>query len=140
MLKFAPVAQLDRVLGYEPRGQEFESLRARQIKKGSTFVDPFYFHSHISTVESFRSSITHQDKVLIMLLVLLGLILALLPIILTSAFPHLVVVSIYAGLIPWLAFGWAVLIITILLRRKRIAEWRQNRKLKKQMKKGRKLY
>src|SRR3989338_7783816 len=28
---FAPVAQLDRVLGYEPRGQEFESLRARQI-------------------------------------------------------------------------------------------------------------
>ncbi len=27
----APVAQLDRVLGYEPRGQEFESLRARQI-------------------------------------------------------------------------------------------------------------
>jgi hypothetical protein len=27
----APVAQLDRVLGYEPRGQEFESLRAHQI-------------------------------------------------------------------------------------------------------------
>ena len=26
----APVAQLDRVLGYEPRGQEFESLRAHQ--------------------------------------------------------------------------------------------------------------
>ena len=25
----APVAQLDRVLGYEPRGREFESLRAR---------------------------------------------------------------------------------------------------------------
>ena len=74
-----------------------------------------------------------------MLLVLLGLILAVLPIILTSAFPHLVMVSIYAGIIPWLAFGWAILIITILLRRKRIAEWRQNRKLKKKMKKGRKL-
>jgi hypothetical protein len=43
-----------------------------------------------------------------MLLVLLGLILALLPIVLTSAFPHLVMVSIYAGLIPWLAFGWAI--------------------------------
>ena len=27
---FAPVAQLDRVLGYEPRGRAFESLRARQ--------------------------------------------------------------------------------------------------------------
>ncbi len=33
MLKFAPVAQLDRVLGYEPRGQEFESLRARHFQK-----------------------------------------------------------------------------------------------------------
>ena len=27
----APVAQLDRVLGYEPSGREFESLRARQF-------------------------------------------------------------------------------------------------------------
>ena len=27
----APIAQLDRVLGYEPRGQEFESLWAHQI-------------------------------------------------------------------------------------------------------------
>ena len=27
---FAPVAQLDRVPGYEPVGREFESLRARQ--------------------------------------------------------------------------------------------------------------
>jgi hypothetical protein len=26
----APVAQLDRVLGYEPRGRAFESLRAHQ--------------------------------------------------------------------------------------------------------------
>ena len=71
-----------------------------------------------------------------MLLVLLGIILAVLPIILTSAFPHLVMVSIYAGIIPWLAFAWATLIITILLRRKRIAEWRQNRKLRKQSKKN----
>jgi hypothetical protein len=29
--KNAPVAQLDRALDYESRGQEFESLRARQI-------------------------------------------------------------------------------------------------------------
>ena len=27
---YAPVAQLDRVSGYEPEGQGFESLRARQ--------------------------------------------------------------------------------------------------------------
>ena len=27
----APVAQLDRALDYESRGQEFESLRARQL-------------------------------------------------------------------------------------------------------------
>ena len=29
--KYAPVAQLDRVLGYEPRGRGFESCRARQF-------------------------------------------------------------------------------------------------------------
>ena len=28
--KYAPVAQLDRVPGYEPGGREFESLQARQ--------------------------------------------------------------------------------------------------------------
>ncbi len=38
---FAPVAQLDRVPGFEPGGREFESLRARQqavreyIKEGT---------------------------------------------------------------------------------------------------------
>ena len=30
LAKNAPVAQLDRALDYESRGQEFESLRARQ--------------------------------------------------------------------------------------------------------------
>ena len=29
----APVAQLDRVSGYEPEGREFESLRARHFFK-----------------------------------------------------------------------------------------------------------
>ena len=38
----APVAQLDRVLGYEPSGREFESLRARQKLKGP-FMGPFCF-------------------------------------------------------------------------------------------------
>ncbi len=70
-----------------------------------------------------------------MLLILLGLILALLPIILTTAFPHLIVISIYAGILPWLAIAWAVIIIIILLRRQRIAEWRKNRALKKKAKK-----
>ncbi len=35
---FAPVAQLDRVPGFEPGGREFESLRARHINKKVTFV------------------------------------------------------------------------------------------------------
>ncbi len=39
---YAPVAQLDRVLGYEPSGREFESLRARQIRKGVTIGGPFF--------------------------------------------------------------------------------------------------
>lgn len=66
-----------------------------------------------------------------MLLILLGLTLALLPLILTTAFPHLMVISIYAGTLPWLALGWAVLVMTIIMRRQRIAEWRKKRKLKK---------
>ena len=38
----APVAQLDRVLGYEPRGREFESLRARHKNVG-TRMGPYFF-------------------------------------------------------------------------------------------------
>jgi hypothetical protein len=66
-----------------------------------------------------------------MLLILIGLILALLPLILTTAFPHLIVISIYAGLVPWIAIAWAVIGVTMILRRQRIAEWRENRKRKK---------
>ncbi len=69
-----------------------------------------------------------------MLLILLGLILALLPVILTTAFPHLIVISIYAGTLPWLALGWAILVITIIMRRQRITEWREKRKLNKKKK------
>lgn len=64
-----------------------------------------------------------------MLLIFLALILAILPLILTTAFPHLIVIGIYAGTLPWLAFGCASLVITIIMRRQRIAEWRQRRKL-----------
>ena len=67
-----------------------------------------------------------------MILILLGLLLALLPLVLTTAFPHLLLVSIYAGLAHVLALAWAVLIITIILRRRRIAEWRQARKMRKE--------
>jgi hypothetical protein len=69
-----------------------------------------------------------------MLLILLGLVLALLPLILTTAFPHLIVISIYAGLVPWVAIAWAVIGVTIILRRQRIAEWRKNRQRKKMLK------
>lgn len=31
IVSFAPVAQLDRVSGFEPGGREFESLRARHF-------------------------------------------------------------------------------------------------------------
>lgn len=65
-----------------------------------------------------------------MLLILLGLLLALLPLALTSAFPHLLVISIYAGLAHVLALAWAFLILTIIVRRHRIAEWREARKLR----------
>ena len=34
-IKYAPVAQLDRAFGYEPKGREFESLRARHLKRKS---------------------------------------------------------------------------------------------------------
>jgi cation transporter-like permease len=63
-----------------------------------------------------------------MLIILLGVILALLPFILTTAFPHLIVISIYAGTLPWLAISWVALVITMMMRRQRIAEWREKRK------------
>jgi hypothetical protein len=39
----APVAQLDRVPGYEPGGREFESLRARQKRQRVPIGGPFSF-------------------------------------------------------------------------------------------------
>ncbi len=59
-----------------------------------------------------------------MLIVLILIILALLPLALTQAFPHLLIISIYAGIFPWLALAWSAFWITILLRRRRIKEWR----------------
>lgn len=65
-----------------------------------------------------------------MLIVLFLIILALLPLAVTQAFPHLLMVSIYAGIFPWLAIAWAAFWITIMLRRKRIREWRARREKK----------
>ena len=38
-VSYAPVAQLDRVFGYEPKGQGFESLRAHHIGKWLNLVE-----------------------------------------------------------------------------------------------------
>ncbi len=64
-----------------------------------------------------------------MLLILLGLILALLPLMLTTAMPQLMIVSIYAGLAHLLALAWAMMVITAIVRRHRIAEWRASRRV-----------
>jgi len=71
-----------------------------------------------------------------MLLILLGLILAILPLVMTTAFPHLMVVSIYSSLVFLAALAWAVLVLTVIARRQRIADWRTARKLRKQAKKA----
>ncbi len=44
----APVAQLDRVFGYEPKGRGFESLLARQSPKAIAFGDYFLLPIHFS--------------------------------------------------------------------------------------------
>jgi hypothetical protein len=66
-----------------------------------------------------------------MLLILLGLLLALLPLMLTTALPQLMIVSIYAGLAKLLALAWAIMIVTAIVRRHRISEWRASRKCSK---------
>ena len=42
MIAYALLAQLDRVFGYEPKGQGFESLAARQ-KRSDTLVLLLFF-------------------------------------------------------------------------------------------------
>ena len=39
---FAAVAQLDRVLGYEPRGRGFDSCQPRQNTVKDVFGRPFF--------------------------------------------------------------------------------------------------
>jgi hypothetical protein len=45
----AAVAQLDRVLGYEPMGQEFESHPAHHTLKARSFDRAFFFYRSVLT-------------------------------------------------------------------------------------------
>ena len=47
----APVAQLDRVPGYEPGGREFESLRAHHLRQKSqqASLAGFFVGRHLAT-------------------------------------------------------------------------------------------
>ena len=67
-----------------------------------------------------------------MVLILVGLVIAALPLVMTTAFTQLMLVSIYSGVVFLLTLAWALLVITIIARRHRIAEWRNARKLRKQ--------
>ena len=42
-LAYAPVAQLDRVPGYEPGGHTFESCRARHTNENASLAEAFLF-------------------------------------------------------------------------------------------------
>ena len=57
LLYHAPVAQLDRVLGYEPSGQRFESSRVRHFKLYSIRFEMVAnkIHSHNNSIRT-RSS------------------------------------------------------------------------------------
>ena len=46
-IEYALVAQLDRVLDYESRGQGFESLRARHVKNHLCLPDKSGFYNDI---------------------------------------------------------------------------------------------
>ena len=52
VFRHAPVAQLDRVPGFEPGCREFESLRARQLKTGGYGLGCDLFF-HVSSYVSF---------------------------------------------------------------------------------------
>lgn len=60
-------------------------------------------------------------------IILLLLLLAMLPLAFTSAFPHLMLVSIYAGLAHVLALLWVTLFLILAARKQRAADWRQMR-------------
>jgi len=65
-----------------------------------------------------------------MLLIVIGLLIVLLPFLVTNALPQLVILSIYAAMAKLLLLACAMLVIAVIARRHRITEWRA-RKLAK---------
>ncbi len=57
----APVAQLDRVPGYEPGGREFESLRARQLKITTLWVVFFCFYVLFSMLQTKSKTLNNKQ-------------------------------------------------------------------------------
>ena len=53
MFFFAAVAQLDRVLGYEPRGRGFDSCQPRHIQTDQLFLTGPFFISAASSCRRF---------------------------------------------------------------------------------------
>ena len=66
---FAAVAQLDRVLGYEPRGRGFNSCRPHQYKKqqnqrvSATSASPFFFITPQSIWTLFGHFVARDSKI-----------------------------------------------------------------------------
>src|SRR4029453_3820218 len=65
LAKNAPVAQLDRALDYESRGQEFESLRARHEIKylAPACFRSFRFRKHIGSVAVTNDNQFNNERV-----------------------------------------------------------------------------
>lgn len=65
-----------------------------------------------------------------MFLILLGLALASLPLFFSSSFSKIVLLSFYAAIGNLVFYGVAFVLITTLVRRHRISEWRHQKNLK----------
>ncbi len=58
----APVAQLDRVTGFEPVGRGFESLRARHLMKNPTLRVGFFIKLAVLGIRTPRGSTKRQES------------------------------------------------------------------------------
>ena len=61
---YAPVAQLDRVGGFEPLGREFESLRVRQTTKGPLYAGLFCLWYPVSENSAVRQNAPRFGRLL----------------------------------------------------------------------------
>ena len=55
--RYAPVAQPDRVRGYEPRDRGFESLQACQLTRGRTLIE--FVHGYIYALFACKEQIKY---------------------------------------------------------------------------------